>query len=146
MPICDGTVDQIVGGSADVWNEVTIVRCQNVSGYPSLFAYYGHMNATVKVGRTTYQQLPATTDIPAQVVVRSSLKGPYLDVRRFLSSLLHDHAGAALLDLSVSRTTVELDTVDTRVAVVFFLAASSPAAIEPASAAASAALNPERLR
>lgn len=49
--ICDGTVDQIVGGSADVWNEVTIVRCQNVSGYPSLFAYYGHMNRSVARGQ-----------------------------------------------------------------------------------------------
>lgn len=49
--ICDGTVDQTVGSSADVWNEVTIVRCRNVSGYPTLFAYYGHMNRSVSTGQ-----------------------------------------------------------------------------------------------
>ena len=63
--ICDGTVDQVVGSSASVWDEVTIVRCRDVSGYPTLFAYYGHMNRSVSRGQavTRGQQIGVIGDL-----------------------------------------------------------------------------------
>lgn len=46
--ICDGKVLVARREGAQIWNRFTIIEHMNCGGYPTLFAYYGHVNAVVQ--------------------------------------------------------------------------------------------------
>lgn len=59
--ICNGTVKvaRTAATTPNIWNRFTIIDHSNCGGFPALFAYYGHIDAIVKVGQkvTAGQQI-----------------------------------------------------------------------------------------
>lgn len=47
--VCDGTIAHKAQGGS-VWNRLVIVQCNGLGGYPTLYAYYGHIDTSLATG------------------------------------------------------------------------------------------------
>lgn len=72
--------------------------------------------------RAEYVMLAATTEEPAALEVRCVVKGPYPNLRKFLTSLLLDTPTMTLREFSVGRPSVEAAEVEAKLVFVVFLA------------------------
>jgi len=88
--------------------------------------------------RADYRLNAATDDTPASLDVRCVLKGPYPQVRRFVTTLLQDLPTLTLREFSLSRPNSEVAEVEAKLSLVVYLGAQSPSSslVQASTAAA----------
>lgn len=84
--------------------------------------------------RADYRINAATAEAPASLEVHCGLKGPYPNIRRFVTTLLQDTPALTLRDFSLARTGAEAGDVEAKLGIVVYLAADAPAALPGGSA------------
>jgi hypothetical protein len=72
--------------------------------------------------RADYRTTNATAEAPASIEIRCTLKGPYPAIRRFLAALLLDTPALTFKELALNRANAESAEVETRLAIVIYLA------------------------
>jgi len=77
-----------------------------------------------------YRFNAATDDAPASLELRCKLKGPYLNVRRFVTTLLQDAPTLTLREFSLSRVSSDAADVEAKLSIVVFLAAGAVAPVQ----------------
>jgi murein DD-endopeptidase MepM/ murein hydrolase activator NlpD len=79
--ICDGVVKiaRTKTTTPNIWNRFTVINHSKGCGYPSLWAYYGHIEATVSVGQrvTTGQKIGVIADWGSNSHLHLSLNSAY---------------------------------------------------------------------
>lgn len=71
-----------------------------------------------------YRVTAPTGEAPAALEVRSTLKGPYPAIRRFLTTLLLDQPTLTLREFGISRANAEAGNVEARLTLVVYLGGS----------------------
>jgi len=71
--------------------------------------------------RADYRFQPATNDTPASVEVLCTLKGPYPNVRRFVTALLQGMPTLTLRDFNLNRPSAAVPDVEAKFAIVFYV-------------------------
>ena len=74
--------------------------------------------------RADYRFNPATDEAPASLEVKCALKGPYLAIRRFVTSILQDSPTLTLREFSLSRAHADAADVEAKLSIVVYLASS----------------------
>lgn len=76
-----------------------------------------------------YRMNAAGDDAPASLEVHCALKGPYPNIRRFVTTLLQDTPTLTLREFSVSRQTAETNDVEAKLGIVVYLASDTANAL-----------------
>ena len=74
--------------------------------------------------RADYRFNPATDEAPASLEVQCALKGPYLAIRRFVTSILQDSPTLTLREFGLSRASADAVEVQAKLSIVVYLASS----------------------
>ena len=72
--------------------------------------------------RADYQFNAANDDTPASLEVQCTLKGPYLAIRRFVTTLLQDTPTLTLREFNLSRPNADAADVEAKFSIVVYLA------------------------
>ena len=79
-----------------------------------------------------YRFNSATDDAPASLELRCKLKGPYVNIRHFVTTLLQDAPTLTLREFALSRSSSDAADVEAKLSIVVFLAAGTAASVEEA--------------
>jgi hypothetical protein len=79
-----------------------------------------------------YRFNAATDDAPASLELRCKLKGPYLNIRRFVTTLLQDAPTLTLREFSLNRASSDSADVEAKLSIVVFLASGTVTPVEEA--------------
>jgi hypothetical protein len=104
--------------------ELSGVGLPPVSGLALLLARMERTAVAQGLGwpRADYRVSPATVEMPVTLEVRVTLEGPYLHIRRFLSTLMLDTPTLTLREFRLSRADPASETVEARLSIVVFMA------------------------
>lgn len=106
--------------------EIEAVRMPATAEVPRVLARIEKSAVTQGLGwpQADYRVNEATSQAPASLEVRCTLKGPYPAVRRFVASLLLDNPTLTLREFSVTRASSTASNVDAKLGIVVWLAPS----------------------
>jgi hypothetical protein len=75
--------------------------------------------------RADYRLSPAGDEAPASLEVHCTLKGPYPNVRRFVTALLQDAPTLTLREFALSRASADAVDVEAKLSIVVYLASGA---------------------
>jgi hypothetical protein len=75
--------------------------------------------------RADYRINPAAEEAPASLEVHCTLKGPYPNVRRFVTALLQDAPTLTLREFALSRASADAADVEAKLSIVVYLASGA---------------------
>lgn len=113
----------VVDGQAAAVGPAVLVRWPRAQDIPTLLARMER--AAVKEGlgwpQADYRINPETADTPASLEVRCALKGPYPNLRRFLTVVLLDMPTLTLREFNLNRANADSPNVDAKLSFVVYL-------------------------
>ncbi len=80
--------------------------------------------------KAEYAVNAATNEAPGSLEVRCTLKGPYTNVRRFVTALLQDEPTLTLREFSVVRANIDTPDVEAKLAIVVYVADGGASMLE----------------